>query len=409
MVKQYFIIVLLALLTVNCKKDKGSSIKQTDTDTLPVVTNPDDTVHNPGDTTDINPVDTISSDTTISDVYRTNYFVYISLDSDKKIAVYKMDSLTGRLSLVEEENTVGNPGSLAQSRSEKYLYAAIRSTGQVSTFAINALNGKLRLVKTTDVYDNPVYISPDQSNKYLLSAYFNGNKIAVYPIIGDSIIDKNYVQILDAGINPHCILADATNKYVYTAVMTGGQVLQFSFNENTGMLFSLNPASIDFGADIGPRHIDFHPNGRWVYIVNEIANSIYSYTKNNDGTLTKFDEVGTLPVTFIEFSKCADIHITPDARYIYASNRGHNSIAAFSINSITGKLTVIDQYDTEADPRSFVLDPTGKYLYAGGESTGKLAAYKINSDGSLTKFETYTVGTKVTWISIFKQKTQEKQ
>ena len=401
MVKQYFIIVLLALLSINCKKDKNADTNKIN-DTIPEV-------NNPGDTTDLDPGDTIPSDTTIAEVYKTNYFVYISIDSDNKIAVYNMDSLTGKLSLVEEENTVGRPGSLAQSRSGKYLYAAIRSTNQVSTFAINAIDGKLRPLKTTDVYDNPVYISPDQNNKFLFSAYFSGNKIAVYPIIGDSIIDKNSVQILDAGINPHCILADATNKYVYTAVMSGGQVLQFSFNENTGMLSSLNPASIDFGADTGPRHIAFHPNGMWVYIVNEIANTIYTYSKNNDGTLTKFDEIGTLPATFTEFSKCADIHITPDAKYIYASNRGHNSIAAFSINKTTGKLTVIDQYDTEADPRSFALDPSGKYLYAGGESTGKIAAYTINSDGSLTKFETYTAGSKVTWVSVFKQKYMEEK
>jgi len=327
----------------------------------------------------------------------TDIYLYVSLDNEKKIAIYKIDTLTGKLDFIDRITANGSPGSLTHSKNRKYLYAALRSSHQVATFRINPENGTLRFIENTSVADNPVYIIPDKTNKYLLTAYWYGNKVAIYPIIGDSLIDSNAIQEFNPGINPHCILNDEANLHTYVAVMTTGTVNQYSFDTINGKLTPLEPGKIVLGDNIGPRHIDIHPNGRWVYIVNEINNTVYAYTQN-EGRLKYFDEINTFPPSFTKFSKCSDIHITPDGKYVYAANRGHNSIASFAIDQDNGTLSNIGQYDTEPYPREFEIDPKGKFLYAGGEHSGKIAAYKINDDGSLTRFATYDAGKNVTWL-----------
>jgi 6-phosphogluconolactonase len=328
-----------------------------------------------------------------------NYYVYAALDKDNNIAVYKLDSITGNLIFIEKEITPGRVGSLAVSHSKKYLYAAIRSTHQVSSFQIVHSTGKLRHIQNTMVADNPVYISVDKTNKHLFTAYYNAGRLAIYPLVGDSIISKSGVLNQIIGIQPHYIHTDPQNKFLYVPLKGSDQILQYSFDVNSGKPDALNPAFVSTITGAGPRHLDFHPNLDFVYVANELNNTISQYRFNKTtGQLKLRNSLSTLPYDFRDKNKVADIHITPNGKYVYVSNRGHNSIAAFKIAQATGDIMEIGQYKTEPNPREFDISPDGKYLLAGGEDSGNIIIYKINEDGSLIELNIFQAGSSVTWI-----------
>jgi len=150
----------------------------------------------------------------------------------------------------------------------------------------------------------------------------------------------------------------------------------------------------------GPRHLAFHQSLNIVYFANEFGSSVTAYRLNQAvGSLSKFQTLSSLPADFAGTNTGADIHLTPDGRFLYVSNRGHESIAAFSVDTITGALTSLGQFVTEKTPRSFAVDPSGKFLYAGGQGSGKIAAYRINrQSGQLAHFATYDAGKNPVWI-----------
>jgi 6-phosphogluconolactonase len=150
----------------------------------------------------------------------------------------------------------------------------------------------------------------------------------------------------------------------------------------------------------GPRHFTFHPAMDITYFVNENGSSVTACNFDTDqGTLTPFQTISTLPPGFEGENACAEIRITPTGEYVYASNRGHDSIAAFSVDGSTGALELISHTPTEASPRAFTLDPDGAYLIAAGQTTGKLASYRIDDEtGHLTPLETIDVGGGPMWV-----------
>ena len=387
-------IVCLFVLFIVCKKNEleqkpeGNNIEILDTANQMI------------DANIVDPTDTIEEPEPV--IVKT--FLYASLDNDNAIAVYTVDTTDGTLALVEKASTVGRVGSLAVSQSKKYLYAAIRSTGEVSSFAIDSLSGKLRNIQTTQVVDNPVYIKPDRTNKYLLTVYYNAGKMAIYPITGDSIIGSTATVIQDTGVNPHCIQTSSDDQFLYVPARGSDFVLQFQFNPASGTVTAMNPDKVITETGAGPRHLTFHPSKSIMYVVNENNCAVSAYNMDANGLLTNFQNISTLPASFTDENTCADIHITSDGKYLYASNRGHNSIAAYSVSSSNGELTLINQYLTEPIPREFGLSPNGDYLYAGGEGSGNIAVYSINTDGSLSKLATYTAGTKVTWVLVTRVK-----
>jgi 6-phosphogluconolactonase len=282
------------------------------------------------------------------------------------------------------------------------LYVAQRSSNSLSAYSINSLSGKLILINTIAAVDNPVYISTDKTGKFLLSAYYNANKAAVYGINADGSLKATVIKTITTGTNPHSILTDNTNQYLYIPNMTGNIIEQYSFNSTTGEFSALNPANVTPPAGTCPRHLIFHGTKNVVYVSNEVNNSVTCYRTNSlDGTLTSFQNIKTIPASFAAYSKCADIHITPDNKFLYASNRGHESIVAYAINENSDTLTTIGYYSTVVSPREFDLDPTGSFLYSAGETNGDLSYYKINKQsGQLDSISTFSVGKTPSWVLI---------
>jgi 6-phosphogluconolactonase len=331
--------------------------------------------------------------------------VYVSLDAEKRIAIYEIDSATGSLRIIKSITVNGDPGSLAVDPSRNHLYAAIRSTNSISSFRIDNRTGDLTLMNTIHAAGNPVYVGTDKTGKFLLTAYFGDSKAAIYSIRPDGSLRDSAVQILETASNAHAIQTDPTNHYVFVPCRTGETILQFKFNSDNGVLTPNTPDRMLTPTKTGPRHLAFHKSLNIVYFANEFGSTVTTYRLNPEGTLSELQTLSSLPKDFAGPNTGADVHLTPDGRFLYASNRGHESIAAFSVDSITGTLTSHGQFATEKTPRAFAIDPTGNFLYSGGQGSGRIAAYRINrQNGQLIPIANYDAGKNPVWILTMPEK-----
>ena len=326
-------------------------------------------------------------------------YVYISVNQEKKIVIFKLDQEKGDLLPQGELKLAGLPGSLCTNPGDNNMYAALRDLKSVASMKIDKKNAKLIHLDDTPVADNAVYISTDNSGKFLFFTSYSGNKTAVYPI-QNGIVNSKAIQVMDAPMNPHMIKTDASGKFVLVPNKGADQVQQFIFNKD-GSLTPNNPAKLEFKPNTGPRHFTFNPSGDIVYVVTEVSCTVDAFHYNKkEGTLAgPFQEITTKPSDFTAANTCADIHITPNGKFIYASNRGHDSLVGYSVDQKTGLLTPIGWFATEKEPREFDIDPSGKFVIAAGESSGKIILYRIQENGKLMPLKTYEVGHWPVWVT----------
>jgi len=326
-------------------------------------------------------------------------FVYVSLDAEQCIAIYQIDSTQGTLNFIKKISVNDGPGALAVDPTHTFLYAAIRSTNSISSFRINSRNGDLKLINTIRAAGNPVYVGTDKAGKFLLTAYFGESKAAVYSIRQDGGLQDSAVQVIATEKNAHAIQTDPSNRFVFIPCRTGETIHQFRFNADNGMLTPNAPDRTPTPAKTGPWHLAFHPSLNVAYFANEFGSTVTAYRVNPEGTLSELQTISSLPADFAGANTGADIRLTPNGRFLYASNRGHESIAAFSVDTTTGRFTSIGFFPTEKTPRSFSLDPSGQFLYAGGQGSGRIAAYRINREhGQLTPLAINDAGKSPVWI-----------
>jgi 6-phosphogluconolactonase len=197
---------------------------------------------------------------------------------------------------------------------------------------------------------------------------------------------------------------DPSNRFAFVPHIAGAngpnRIYQFKFDENTGRLTPNSTPQVIPAEEAGPRHFCFHPSRDMLYFSNEQDCSVTAYDFDSTaGTLTALQTVSTLPEGYEGENSCAQIQISPSGRFLYAPNRGHDSIACFTVDPSTGLLTSLGQVPSEAVPRAFSIDPTGNFLYAAGLESGRLASYRIDGDtGELEPLEVYDVGEGPMWV-----------
>ena len=338
-------------------------------------------------------------------------YMYISLQREDRISQYVVDPDTGALDKRADFALAGMPAPLAVDPQQRYLFAGRRLPSEfgLSSFGVEPVTGNLQLLSSVDLEGDPVHVFIDRTGNHLLSAYYYQSRAAVHGFNADGMLNATPTEWLETGIGAHYIQTDPTNRYAFVPHIAEGSqsgmnaIFQFRFDEATGSLTPNNPDRVIPNAPEGPRHICFNPNLDVVYSSNEQGCSVTAYRFDPaTGTLDPFQTVPTLPEGYDGRNSCSQIQITPSGKYLYAPNRGHNSIAGFSVDQADGTLTAIGRTATEPVPRAFSLDPTGNYLYAAGLDSGRLAAYRVAQDsGVLEPLETYDIGQGPMWVLIF--------
>ncbi len=336
-------------------------------------------------------------------------YMYVSLQDDDKISVFTMDSGTGKLTPKSEVPLSGGPSLLAISPDRKALYVGHRASSEISSWRIDQDTGGLTQNGTVSADDPPAFLSTDRKGKYLLSSYYQGGHAAVHPIGDDGAVGDPPIEWLATDTGAQAMQTDPSNRFAFVPHIArlndnvmepvkeahGPNVIfQFRFDENTGHLTPNSPLRVEPEERLGPRHYCFHPSQDVVYFSTEQGCSVTGYRLDTSmGTLSAFQTITTLPGGYTGRNTCSQIQISSSGKFLYVPNRGHNSIAGFTVDASTGRLTAIGQVSTEAVPSAFSLDPEGKFLFAAGSASGRLASYRINGDtGELTPLETYAVG-----------------
>jgi 6-phosphogluconolactonase len=332
-------------------------------------------------------------------------FVYVGNAESNEIYVLQLDQQSGDLTVVEKVPIPGieKPGGstpMSVSPDRRFLYVGTRGEPKVAAgFAIDPASGKLKHVASGPLADSMAYIATDRTGRFLLGASYPGHKVTVNPI-GPPGTVQPATQVLPGYPNAHAILADAANRHVLVPTLGNDRVNQFTFDGATGMLVPTTAAEVK--AKAGPRHFRFHPGGKLVYVIGELDGVLYVFDYDAaTGKLTQKQTVSALPADFQGKPSAADLHVTPDGKFLYASERTSSTLAGFKIDPASGTLTPIGSVPTEKQPRGFAIDTSGRYLLAVGQLSHSMSSYGIDqASGKLTKLKEYPMGKNPNWIEI---------
>jgi 6-phosphogluconolactonase len=329
-------------------------------------------------------------------------FVYVSNADSQEISVLQMDRANGELLAVETLNVGGTVMPLAISPDKRVLYAALRSQPfRVVSFAIDPASGRLKKLGEAALADSMANIDVDRSGRWLFAASYGGHKITVNAIDKDGKVGA-VQQLIATRPNAHAIHADAANRYVLATSLGGDNLSSWRFDAATGVLSANEPALTTSPPQSGPRHFVWDAAQRRLYLLGELDASlaVYDYDAAR-GTLREQQRTSALPPGFAGKPWAADLHLAPDGRHLYASERTTSTIAVYEVDPANGWLKALGHVPTEKTPRGFAIDPSGRYLVASGQESHALAVYAIDkTSGALTPLQRYAVGKNPNWVEI---------
>ncbi len=351
-------------------------------------------------------------------------FAYVGTDTSaidgkgngKGIYLFEMDPGSGQLSFVKLAAEAKSPSWLCLDPSQRYLYASNEisdyegKSGSVTAYAVDASSGDLRLLNTVSSHGaGPAHLSLDASGKYVFVANYGGGSIAVFPVSSDGSLGEASFTHRDEGDvgaqkatnappgsfaisghdapHAHMIGVDPGNRFVLQTDLGQDRIYVYSFDRSTG---KLTPAATQFAtlpSGDGPRHFAFHPNGHWLYSIQEEASTVVFFRFDpTNGLLAAQQTLSTLPGGFAGTSFASGIRVSSDGRTLYAANRLHNSIAVFSIDG-TGHLKHVGDIATLGDyPPMFNLDPSGEFLYVCNQRSDQITSFRIDKQSGLLTF-----------------------
>lgn len=325
------------------------------------------------------------------------YSVYIGTYQPKgKDGLFhlRFDATTGKLSVQSAVSTVTNPSFVALHPGGRYLYAVGEAPGgaegEVCAFSVDPGTGDLAPLNRRAAHGSSTcHVTVDATGRYVLAANYGSPTVVMYPIESDGGLGEAAVVLRHHGASvhprqkephPHSVNIDPTNRFVYCPDLGMDKVMIYRLDVAAGTLTPGDPPYAQAAPGAGPRHFDFHPSLRYAYVVNEINSTVVAYAwDRTSGALRELQVVSTLPAGFDGNSSCADIHVHPSGRFLYASNRGHDSIATYRIDEASGQLTPIGHEPTQGKtPRNFGLDPAGAYLFAANQGSDSIVTFRVD-------------------------------
>jgi len=326
------------------------------------------------------------------------YYLFIGSYTDsgsKGIYVYTFDASTGRAAFVSNTTGVVNPSFLSVSPAGNFVYACTETrkanAGSISAFSFNRENGSLKFInKQSSGGDNPVYVSVHKNGKWVVCGNYTGGSLAALPINKDGSLSPAAQVIKHTGKSVDSLRQDRSHvhstifspdyRHLYVPDLGLDKVMIYKFSEQAAL--PLSPAKQQFVRTVdgsGPRHVAFHPNGKYTYVAEEMGGFVDVYKSKND-TLQQVQRIAAHPLETKGPFGSADIHTSPDGRFLYVTNRAkENNIAIFSINQTTGKLTTVGYESTRGEvPRNFIIEPSGKYVLIANQASGNIVIFKRN-------------------------------
>lgn len=313
----------------------------------------------------------------------------------KGIYVYRFNTTTGTAELVSNTDSAMSPSFLAIAPNKNHVYAVNetggKNPGMVSAYAFDRSTGKLSFINQQPTGgDGPCHLAISKDNKWVTVANYSGGSLSALAVNKDGSLNPygQFIQYTGSGVNkqrqekPHVHETTFSPKddYLFTPDLGTDKVVIYKFNSAAAK--PLSPAAIPFvkvNPGNGPRHITFHPNGRFAYVIEELSGTISAFTYSN-GNLKLLQNVATHPAGFSGVIGSAEVEVSPDGKFLYASNRGdENNLAIFSVNPATGKLQLKGYQPTLGKaPRHFIMDPAGNYLLASNQDSDNIVIFKRN-------------------------------
>jgi 6-phosphogluconolactonase len=312
------------------------------------------------------------------------------------IHAYEFDSAAGKLKPLRRTAGVENPFFLALSPDTKVLYSThAKAFGgteneQVAAFQVVGRTGELKLLNRQSAEGTAAcYLDVDKTRKAVVVANYSSGSVASLPIKGDGSLGEHasFLKHKGSSVNPqrqkephaHCIVISPDNRYALAADLGTDEIVCYKFDPATAKLTPNKPPSAKSPAGAGPRHLTFHPNGKRVYVINELLNSVTLFDWDADaGTLKEKQTISTLPDDFKGTSHCADVKVTPDGHYLYGTNRGHDSIAAYRIGE-DGRLTLVAIEPSRGKgPQNLAITPDGQWLLCANMPGNNVAVFQID-------------------------------
>jgi 6-phosphogluconolactonase len=315
---------------------------------------------------------------------------------NKGIQHARFDPAKGTLSAPELAFELTNPSFLAVHPDQRKIYAAGEvfkggKSGVVTALAVDPKTGRLdRLNQQPSEGSGPCHLSVDKTGRSVLVANYGSGSIACLPLDNEGQLSPatSFIQHTGSSVNPqrqkephaHCIEADPSNRSVLACDLGLDKVFVYQFDPRRGTMAPATPPHTATKQGAGPRHLAFHPGGRFAYVINELDSTVAAYTWNaRTGGLSELQRHSTLPVGYTNNSSCAEIAVHPSGKFIYGSNRGHDSITVFAIDESSGLLTAVQHASTEGKtPRFFAIDPTGRWLLACNQGSDSIVLFRID-------------------------------
>src|SRR5688572_29544027 len=327
---------------------------------------------------------------------------YTSGDS-KGIYVYRFNAETGEATLVSETET-SNPSYLAISPDQRFVYAVNENDdstmyttgGSIAAFSFDRPSGQLTFInKQESGGKHPCYVSVDKTGKWVFTGNYSSGSLAVLPVKPNGGLDsaKQVIHhegssvVADRQESPHVhsTFISNNNKMLYVPDLGIDKVMIYKFESKTGTLKESVPPFVITEAGAGPRHIDIHPNGKFAYLMEELTGAVSVYRITKEGYLDLIQNISGLPRDFTGIVGSADIHVSPDGKFLYCSNRGEsNTIGIFGLDQKTGQLEWIDHQSTSGKtPRNFNFDPSGNFLLVANQNSDEIVIFKRDKQTGL--------------------------
>jgi len=331
--------------------------------------------------------------------------VYIgTYTSGRSEGIYacRLDLATGELRRTGVTGSVVNPSFLTIDRQGQYLYAVNevndfekKASGAISSFSIDQKSGVLKFIsQQPSAGADPCHLTLDSANRFVLVANYTGGSVSVLPIHDGSLLAPvDLVQHHGSSANPerqqgphaHSVVLDKANRRLFVSDLGLDKIMIYDFDSQRGKLTASREPWAKVKAGAGPRHFTFHPSGRWAYVINELDSSVTTFTYDGSrGVLREVQTLSTLPADFAGKNSCAEIEVAPSGRFVYGSNRGHDSIVVFSIEQQTGKLKLVQHISTQGKtPRNFAIDPSGTFLLAANQNSDNVVTFRVNPESGM--------------------------